>query len=137
MRISDWSSDVCSSDLSGRSSDNFWKLSQFGSMRKFMSSLAQQITAAGLADHILSERQLGRLLGGGDARRYGLVNRALKDGSLLRVKRGTYLLGRDYRSQTVHPFAIAQSLVPGSYISLESALTWHGWIPEARSEEHT
>src|SRR3546814_8682147 len=86
-------------------------------MRKFMSSLAQQITAAGLADHILSERQLGRLLGGGDARRYGLVNRALKDGSLLRVKRGTYLLGRDYRSQTVHPFAIAQSLV--------------------RSEEHT
>src|SRR3546814_6597630 len=30
-----------------------------------------------------------------------------------------------------HPFAIAQSLVPGSYISLESALTWHGWIPEA------
>src|SRR3546814_11016461 len=98
MRISDWSSDVCSSDLSGRSSDNFWKLSQFGSMRKFMSSLAQQITAAGLADHILSERQLGRLLGGGDARRYGLVNRALKDGSLLRVKRGTYLLGRDFRS---------------------------------------
>ena len=96
-----------------------------------MSSLAQQITAAGLADHILSERQLGRLLGGGDARRYGLVNRALKDGSLLRVKRGTYLLGRDYRSQTVHPFAIAQSLVPGSYISLESALTWHGWILEA------
>src|SRR3546814_15323424 len=96
-----------------------------------MSSLAQQITAAGLADHILSERQLGRLLGGGDARRYGLVNRALKDGSLLRVKRGTYLLGRDYRSQTVHPFAIAQSLVPGSYISLESALTWHGWIPKA------
>src|SRR3546814_18363937 len=119
MRISDWSSDVCSSDLrsvayrrrghrqrvqayrrhqhvgrqglrragegfahSGRSSDNFWKLSQFGSMRKFMSSLAQQITAAGLADHILSERQLGRLLGGGDARRYGFVNRALKDGSL-------------------------------------------------------
>src|SRR3546814_17103622 len=70
-------------------------------MRKFMSSLAQQITAAGLADHILSERQLGRLLGGGDARRYGLVNRALKDGSLLRVKRSNYLLGLYYRNKTV------------------------------------
>ena len=96
-----------------------------------MSPLAQQITAAGLANHVLSERQLARLLGGGDARRYGLVNRALKDGSLLRVKRGTYVLGQRYRSEAVHPFALAQSLVPGSYISFESALAYHGWIPEA------
>jgi hypothetical protein len=96
-----------------------------------MSSLAEQVAAAGLADRLLSERQLGDLLGGGDARRYGLVNRALKDGSLLRVKRGTYLLGRRYRSETAHPFAIAQGLVPGSYVSFESALAHHGWIPEA------
>ena len=96
-----------------------------------MSSLAQQVTAAGLADHILSERQIGDLLGGGDARRYGLVNRALKDGSLLRMKRGTYVLGKRYRSETVHPFTIAQGLVPGSYVSFESALAHHGWIPEA------
>ncbi len=96
-----------------------------------MSSLAQQVSAAGLADHILSERQLANLLGGGDARRYGLVNRALKDGSLLRVKRGTYLLCKRYRSAPVHPFSIAQGLVPGSYVSFESALTHHSWIPEA------
>src|SRR3546814_13155719 len=96
-----------------------------------MSSLAQQITAAGLADHILSERQLGNLLGGGDARRYGLVNRALKDGSLLRVKRGTYLLANRYRDETIHPFAIAQGLLPGSFVSFESAIAHHGWIPEA------
>src|SRR3546814_5095346 len=30
-----------------------------------------------------------------------------------------------------HPFAIAQGLVPGSYVSFESALAHHGWIPEA------
>lgn len=96
-----------------------------------MSSLAQQVIAAGLADRILSERQLGNLLGGGNARRYGLVNRAIKDGSLLRVKRGTYLLSQRYRNETVHPFAIAQGLVPGSYVSFESALGYHGWIPEA------
>lgn len=96
-----------------------------------MSPLAQQITAAGLADHVLRERQLARLLGGGDARRYGLVNRALKEGALLRIKRGIYVLGQRYRSDTVHPFSIAQGLVPGSYISFESALAWHGWIPEA------
>lgn len=96
-----------------------------------MSTLAQQVSAAGLADRIFGERQLGRLLGGGDARRYGLVNRALKDGSLVRIKRGTYVLGQSYRSDPVHPFAVAQSLVPGSYISFESALAHHGWIPEA------
>lgn len=96
-----------------------------------MSSLAQQVSAAGLGDRIFSERQLGEALGGGDARRYGLVNRALKDGSLIRVKRGTYTLARPYRSDQVHPFAVAQALVPGSYISFETALAHHGWIPEA------
>jgi len=96
-----------------------------------MSSLAQQISAAGLADRILSDRQLDELLGGSNARRYGLVNRALKDGSLIRVKRGIYVLGRHYRSHPVHPFVVAQNLVPGSYISFESALAHHGWLPEA------
>jgi hypothetical protein len=96
-----------------------------------MSSLAEQVAQAGLADHIFTERQLDHLLGGGDPRRYGLVNRAIKDGTLVRVKRGTYLLSRRYRSEPAHPFAVAQSLVPGSYVSFESALAHHGWIPEA------
>lgn len=96
-----------------------------------MATLADQVSRAGLVDRIFSERQLRDALGGSDARRYGLVNRALKDGSLVRIKRGTYLLGRQYRSEPIHPFVIAQSLVPGSYISFESALAYHGWIPEA------
>lgn len=96
-----------------------------------MSSLAQQVSAAGLGDRIFSERQLGEVLGGGNARRYGLVNRALKDGSLIRIKRGTYALAMAYRSAPMHPFAVAQALLPGSYISFESALAYHGWIPEA------
>ena len=96
-----------------------------------MSSLAEQVLAAGLADRFLNDQQLGELLGGSDARRYGLVNRALKDGSLIRVKRGAYVLARRYRSDPVHPFVVAQNLLPGSYISFESALSHHGWIPEA------
>lgn len=96
-----------------------------------MSFLARAASTAGLADRILSDRRLGDLLGGGDARRYGLVNRALKDGSLIRIKRGAYLLGQQFRSEPVHPFAVAQGLVPGSYVSFESALAHHGWIPEA------
>lgn len=93
-----------------------------------MSSLVDQISAAGLADRFLNDRQLAELLGGSDARRYGLVNRALKDGSLIRLKRGCYVLARRYRRYPVHPFAVAQNLVPGSYISFETALSFHGWI---------
>jgi hypothetical protein len=69
-------------------------------------------------------------LGGSEARRYGLVNRALKAGELLRVKRGLYVLANKYRGYPLHPFALAQTLVPGSYVSLETALAYHGWIPE-------
>ena len=50
---------------------------------------------------------------------------------LLRAQRGTYLLTKHYRTETIHPFAIAQGLMPGSYVSFESALAHHGWIPEA------
>ena len=36
-----------------------------------------------------------------------------------------------FRDNPVHPFALAQQLMPGSYVSAESALSYHGWIPEA------
>jgi len=109
----------------------FLKLSSNESIRNFMSSLASEVAKAGLGSRIFDERQLARLLGGGSARRYALVNRALKDGSLIRLKRGTYALGEPFRSDPIHPFAMAQAILPGSYISFETALSHHGWIPEA------
>lgn len=96
-----------------------------------MSALAQKLSTKEIANRVFSDRQLGELLGGTDARRYGVVNRALRDGSLIRLKRGAYVLGQQYRSTPFHPFAIAQGLVAGSYVSFESALAFHGWIPEA------
>ncbi len=95
-----------------------------------MTPLTELIIKSGDADRILSARQLQRLLGGSDARRYGLVNRALKVGELIQVQRGLYLLSNAYRSTPVHPFALAQQMVPGSYVSAETALGFHGWIPE-------
>jgi len=47
-----------------------------------MSKLVQTLKDAGYAHRLFTDRQLARLVDGGDARRYGLVNRALKDGSL-------------------------------------------------------
>ena len=96
-----------------------------------MTPLTELIIKSGDADRILSARQLERLLRGSDARRYGLVNRALKSGELLQARRGLYLLSNDYRSAPVHPFVMAQHMAPGSYVSAESALSFHDWIPEA------
>ncbi|MDE8654261.1 type IV toxin-antitoxin system AbiEi family antitoxin domain-containing protein [Novosphingobium album (ex Liu et al. 2023)] len=96
-----------------------------------MSALASALSDGKLAGRVFDERQLGEAVGGGAARRYALVNRALKDGSLVRLKRGTYLLAQPSRAEAIHPFAVAQTLVPGSYVSFETALAHHGWIPEA------
>jgi len=96
-----------------------------------MSVLASTLSDGKFANRVFNERQLGEAISGGNARRYAMVNRALKDGSLIRLKRGTYLLEKSYRSEKIHPFAIAQALLPGSYVSFETALAHHGWIPEA------
>lgn len=96
-----------------------------------MSALISQIKSAGYADRILSDQQIGRILGGSDDRRYGQVKRALQSGALVRIKRGLYVLAEQHREHALHPFALAQVLVPGSYISMETALSFHGWIPEA------
>ncbi len=96
-----------------------------------MKSLTEKIIESNQVNRVFSEAQLRRMLSGSDARRYGLVNRALKVGELHRIKRGLYALDNRYRDYPLHPFALAQVMVPGSYVSLETALAYHGWIPEA------
>jgi predicted transcriptional regulator of viral defense system len=96
-----------------------------------MNRLAEMIVEAGLAERILTEGQIARLLGGSRERRYSMLKRALQSGALVRIRRGCYVLTAKYRKHAVHPFAIAQAVVPGSYISMESALAFHGWTPEA------
>ena len=96
-----------------------------------MQTLTEYIADSALAERILDQQQLDRLVGGSDQRRYNLVNRALKAGELIRLRRGLYVLADRYRRTPVHPFALAQRIEPGSYVSLESALAWHGWVPEA------
>ena len=96
-----------------------------------MQTLTEQLIEDGLNDRVLTDIQLGRLIPGSSQRRYNLVNRAMKAGELIRLRRGLYMLPDKYRSQPYHPYALAQKLVPGSYVSLETALAYRGWIPEA------
>lgn len=96
-----------------------------------MQTLAQKLIDQGLENRVLTEKQLARILEGGRQRRYGLVNRAINAGELHRLSRGRYLLADRFRDYPGHPFALAQTFVQGSYVSLETALAYHGWIPEA------
>ena len=95
-----------------------------------MQLLIDQLIGHGLRDRVLTERQLARVIGGTAARRYGLVNRALKADQLVRLRRGLYVLAPKFRTRATHPFALAQALESVSYISFETALSHHGWIPE-------
>ena len=95
-----------------------------------MTRLIETLQEAGYGQRVITDGQIARLIGGSDARRYGLVNRALKDGSLYRIKRGLYTIGPKYEPKSVHPFHVAQAMQTGSYVSLETALSYHGWIPE-------
>ena len=96
-----------------------------------MNRLIEHVIDAGYAERVLTERQMARILGGSDDSRYALVKRAVNAGALVKVKRGTYVLADKFRKQPVHPFHLSQALVAGSYVSMESALAYHGWIPEA------
>jgi predicted transcriptional regulator of viral defense system len=60
-----------------------------------------------------------------------LVHRALKHGEVLRLKPGLYCLAPEYRKSDAHPFVVAAVLHSPSHVSLESALAYHGLIPEA------
>ncbi|AGX86644.1 type IV toxin-antitoxin system AbiEi family antitoxin domain-containing protein [Candidatus Symbiobacter mobilis] len=96
-----------------------------------MQTLTEKLILAGWGGRVISKAQLARLLDGTPQRRYNLVNRALQHGELLQLRRGLYLLAPHLQSQPPHPFVLAQALQPGSYISFETALRFHGWIPEA------
>lgn len=79
----------------------------------------------------ISGRDIAILIGKSDHARYGLVNRALKEGSLVRVHRGLYLISVPGKRASVNAYEIAQAIYGPSVISLESALQFHHLIPEA------
>jgi predicted transcriptional regulator of viral defense system len=95
-----------------------------------MKAMTKLLVEQGLADRFIRASRLDQLIAGSEKRRYGLVNRAMKSGELVRLQRGLYVLADRYRAQPCHSFAVAQALAPGSYISFETALAYHGWIPE-------
>ncbi len=58
------------------------------------------------------------------------LTRWVKTGRLVQLRRGIYVLAPAWRKVEPHPFVVANKLQRGSYISLQSALSFHGVIPE-------
>ncbi len=74
----------------------------------------------------------GLLLSGGASER-GVrlqLSRWVKTGRLHQLRRGLYALAPPWRKVEPHPFLVANRIRQGSYVSLQSALAWHGAIPE-------
>lgn len=79
----------------------------------------------------LTDAELTVLLDGSRDSRYGKVKRMIAQGSLLHIRRGLYCLTEKmgYRAKP-HPYELAQYIYGPSYISLESAFSFYGLIPE-------
>jgi predicted transcriptional regulator of viral defense system len=76
--------------------------------------------------------ETGLLLAGNvdptDVRRQ--LSRWVRSGRVRQLRRGLYTLAPPYQSIIPHPFLIANALMPGSYVSAQSALAFYGLIPE-------
>ena len=59
------------------------------------------------------------------------IGKLLRQGRIIRVKKGLYVVAATAASSRPYSKEIMANLIYGpSYISLEYALSWYGWIPE-------
>jgi len=81
-------------------------------------------------NYFISGTELSAMLSGSDDARKAIIKRAVHDGYLQRLKRDFYLIRNIANKPMINTFELAQFIYGPSYISFESALSYHGWIPE-------
>lgn len=95
-------------------------------MNRLVKAILQQVPVP-----VFTTLEISHLVHGSANTRYALVKRAIDDGDIIHIKRGLYTLSPLYRKRELNPLCVSQMIVTLSYISLETALSLHGWIPEA------
>lgn len=95
-----------------------------------MLKLTETIIESKHRGHIFTSEDLIHLLDGTPSSRYGAINKALKKQEIIRLHRGIYILNKKYLTKAFSKFYLASRIQFRSYVSLESALSFHGWIPE-------
>lgn len=58
------------------------------------------------------------------------LSRWVKTGKIYQLRRGLYSIAPPYQKNAPHPFLVANHLQKASYVSLQSALSFFGLIPE-------
>jgi predicted transcriptional regulator of viral defense system len=58
------------------------------------------------------------------------LDRWVRSGRILMLRRGVYTVREPHARQQLHPFVAANALQKASYVSLQSALSHYGLIPE-------
>lgn len=89
-----------------------------------------EIIKTQIPNDFFTDAELMRILPKSSDSRYGLVKRAIASGDITRICRGLYVLSKRHQRNGIDLFELAQTIYGPSYISLESALSYHGWIPE-------
>jgi len=95
-----------------------------------MNTLTEQVLGS-LPHGQFTSQEVATLFPGSADRRYGLVRRAIASGEIIHIRRGLYCLAHKYQKKGMNLYTLAQHVYGPSYVSLEAALSWHGWIPEA------
>lgn len=78
----------------------------------------------------ISGTDLHCILNKSDDSRQAIIKRAVGKGHLIPIRRDLYLV-KNSKGPLLNSFEIASIIYGPSYISFESALSHHGWIPEA------
>lgn len=95
-----------------------------------MQQLTKQIFYSPFSSGAFSDLIVKQLFLKSAASRYGLLNKALKKKEVLKLRRGLYILSPDYSQRQASKLHLANQIQSFSYLSLETALSFHGWIPE-------
>ncbi len=83
-----------------------------------------------LPSNIITHEQLVAILQGKVNNINAKIAYMVKKGELLRLKKGLYLLGKNYRNTPIDLISVANQLYVPSYVSFDYALSYHGLIPE-------
>ncbi len=95
-----------------------------------MLNSTERILNSSVSAHLMRDVDLSNLFQGTPARRYGLINKALKQKELLHLRRGLYVLAPQYLPQPFSLYYLANHISSHSFVTAESALQFHQWIPE-------
>jgi len=83
-----------------------------------------------LGTAVLTHEMLAYSLSGSLTNINDKISRMVKEGELIRLKRGIYVMGERYRPFSIDKIAVANLLYTPSYVSFEYALSYYGLIPE-------